>query len=158
MSAPLPLPGAGAVAHGPGPGGGGVLDWLRLSPLSRTWGQHPSVRGARPALRRLFAPRSRSSPPCDCNSLRRPRSGEGWRRFLERWCCSFQARAAWGGRGPARDSALNGWFGGLARVCPTPDSGIPLGIESRLLEGSSHTSLLLSPRPPPYPETKGKAG
>lgn len=159
MSEPPPLPGAGAVAQGPGPGGGGVLHWRRLSPLSRIWGQHPSVQGARPALRRLFAPRSSSSPPCDGNSPRRPRSGEGWRRFLERWCCPFMARAAWGGgRSPARDSALNGWFGGLARVCPTPDSGIPLGTELLLLEGSSHTSLPLTTRPPPYPETEGKAG
>lgn len=63
-----------------------------------------------------------------------------------------------GGRSPARDSALNGWFGGLARVCPTPDSGIPLGTELLLLEGSSHTSLPLTTRPPPYPETEGKAG
>lgn len=154
----FPLP--GASAHGLVPGGGGVLDWLRLPPFSRIWGQHPSVRGARAALRRLFAPLSRSSPPCDGNSPGRPRSGEGRRRFLGEVVLTIHCRCRLErGRGPAepRQNAKRVVWG-LSSGLPKPNSGIPLGSESRLREGSSHTSLLLTPRPPPYPETTGGGG
>lgn len=98
-------PRAGACWPRPGPGGGGVLDWLRLLLLSRIRGQHPSARGGSwPVLRVLFAPGSRSSPPCDGSSAGRPRSGEGWRRFLESQSCPFIAGAAWGGGGAQRGS------------------------------------------------------
>lgn len=59
------------------------------------------------------------------------------------------------GQSPARASdSANQVVWGLGSVLPyTQDSGIPLGTESRLQEGLSHTSLLFTPRPPPYPET-----